>query len=136
MNNSGNSGCGTVFQISASGSGYSTLHEFQGTPDGDGPRSGLIAAQGTLYGTTSDGGCCGGRCLLGSGCRTVFSISTSGTETVLHSFRGYYFGAWPAASLTSVSGRLYGVTYFGGHGCCGEPGAVHYGDATVFALSP
>jgi uncharacterized repeat protein (TIGR03803 family) len=48
-------GCGTVFQISPSGSGYSTLYDFQGKPDGQHPMSGLTAAQGALYGVTWTG---------------------------------------------------------------------------------
>lgn len=45
--------------------------------DGAYPRAGLISVNSTLYGTTS--GAYG----------TVFSITPSGKETVLHSFKGY-----------------------------------------------
>jgi len=59
-----------------------------------------------LYGTTSEGG------TYGEG--TVFSLSASGAERVLHSFGNGYDGAEPMAGLTAVKGRLYGTTYMGG----------------------
>ncbi|MGA8326822.1 MAG: choice-of-anchor tandem repeat GloVer-containing protein, partial [Candidatus Cybelea sp.] len=57
---------------------------------------------------------------------TVFSVTTSGTETVLHSFGGSGDGAHPDASLLNVNGTLYGTT--GGGGA--------HGDGTVFSLLP
>ena len=44
---------------------------------------------------------------------TVFSITTSGTETVLHGFSGSD-GAHPGADLLDVDGTLYGTTTNGG----------------------
>ena len=71
-------GCGTVFSVSTSGA-ENVLHSFgDGHSDGKGPDSGLIDVNGTLYGTTYVGGASGGG--------TVFSITTSGTEQVVHSF--------------------------------------------------
>src|SRR5580704_15725375 len=60
---------------------YSVLHSFKGGfADGEEPFAGLVNVKGTLYGTTDKGGA------YGDG--TVFSITPSGTETVLYSFKG------------------------------------------------
>ena len=124
----GANGYGTVFTISATGE-ERVLHSFAGGSDGAYPSASLINVKSTLYGTTSEGGDAG-RC--GSlGCGTVFSVTTSGTENVLHSFGGAN-GAVPLASLIDVQGLLYGTTYYGGDGGCHRNG----GCGTVFALSP
>ncbi len=65
----------------------------------------MIDVNGTLYGTTLRGGAYGRR---GDG--TVFSITTSGTEKVLHSFGKGSDGVDPEAGLIDVKGTLYGTT--------------------------
>lgn len=103
-------GCGTVYRISTTGV-VKVLHTFDGT-DGASPQSGLIAVDGTFYGTTELGGtgfACGG-----AFCGTVYSITTTGSERVLYNF--YRSGRWPRASLISVNGRLYGTTWLGDRG--------------------
>ena len=55
---------------------------------------------------------------------TVFKISPSGKETVLHTFTGTD-GANPTAKLININGRLYGTTPNGG--------ANGYG--TVFSIT-
>jgi uncharacterized repeat protein (TIGR03803 family) len=68
-----------------------TLHSFGAGTDGSFPWAPLLYVKGTLYGTTSAGG------TYGKG--TIFSMSLTGAETVLHSF-GYEFdGATPLAGL-------------------------------------
>ncbi len=56
----------------------------------------------------------------------VFSITTSGAESVLYSFKGGTDGESPFASLIAVNGKLYGTTYFGGGStrCAGGCGTV------------
>ena len=57
------SGCGTVFSVTRGGK-VKVLHSFAGPVNSDGafPSGGLfLDAKGNLYGTTSDGGCCGYR---------------------------------------------------------------------------
>ncbi len=58
----------------------------------------------------------GGGTVCGEGCGTVFSISTDGAETVLHSFDGGTTadGAYPQAGLIYLDGTLYGTTGSGG----------------------
>ena len=123
-NGCGGSGCGTVFSIQPSGA-YVTLYAFKGGSDGANPAANLVLVGSTLYGTTTSGG--GGGC-SGNGCGTVFTITSQGSETVVHSFQGDPDGAEPG-SLISAGGTLYGTTKYGGvtAGCsCG----------TVFALTP
>jgi uncharacterized repeat protein (TIGR03803 family) len=127
----GANGGGTVFSMSLDGT-EKILHSFDypySNPQkgGDGPEGGLINVNGTLYGTTAQGGAfvCGGDAYL---CGTVFSITTSGKKfKVLHSFgETNYDGESPAAALVNVDGTLYGTTTAGGKGDGG----------TVFSITP
>jgi uncharacterized repeat protein (TIGR03803 family) len=107
-------GCGTVFELSASGV-YTVLHTFRGgNADGARPLSPLVRdSAGNLYGTTWEGGSkgCGG-----VGCGTVFKLDTSGAETILHVFTGGTDGAAPYAGVILDSrGNLYGTTQLGGN---------------------
>ncbi len=52
---SGGLGCGTVFAVSLTGK-ERVLYRFKGRPDGSVPYAGLLGVNGTLYGTTSQGG--------------------------------------------------------------------------------
>ena len=66
-------GCGTVFEISTSGK-EQVLYRFAGGNDGFFPSAGVLALNGTLYGTTSAGG--GLPCKKYDGsCGTVFALS-------------------------------------------------------------
>ncbi len=107
-------GLGTVFALSGTGS-LTTLHSFAGgTSDGELPFGGLVRdAHGNLYGTTENGGdtACNGP----YGCGTVWMLSPSGKETMLHAFSGTD-GGIPAygSLLLDNAGNLYGVTAYGG----------------------
>jgi uncharacterized repeat protein (TIGR03803 family) len=97
---------GTVFSITPSGA-ETLLYSFKGgSGDGEDPYAGLLNVKGTLYGTTQSGGA--------SDDGTVFEITTSGTETVLYSFKGSSDGQYPYASLLNLKGTLYGTTGQGG----------------------
>ncbi|HEY6483555.1 MAG TPA: choice-of-anchor tandem repeat GloVer-containing protein [Steroidobacteraceae bacterium] len=103
----GTSGLGTVFKITPSGT-ESVLYSFAGgSSDGANPQAGVIqGSDGNLYGATYLGGA--------SGLGTVFRLTPSGTETVLHSFIGSD-GANPGANLIQGrDGNLYGSTSAGG----------------------
>ncbi|HEX3458273.1 MAG TPA: choice-of-anchor tandem repeat GloVer-containing protein, partial [Candidatus Baltobacteraceae bacterium] len=65
------------------------------------------------------------------GCGTVFSVTTTGSEKVLHSFAEGSDGQGPSAPLIDVNGTLYGTTYYGGGNS-----RCNLGCGTVFALSP
>jgi uncharacterized repeat protein (TIGR03803 family) len=110
---------GLASQQSLPDRAYKVLHEFDVSPgDGAHPSAELINVKDTLYGTTPYGG--------SNGSGTVFSITKSGKETVLHSFGGSNDGAAPMARLLYVSGSLYGTTSSGGEN----------GSGTVFNITP
>ncbi len=106
------SGCGTVFELSAGGKSEKVLYAFKGGTDGAQPVAGLVAMNGTLYGTTQYGG--KRTRLCAEGCGTIFSLTTSGAENVLYRFKGGADGALPAAGLVAIRGALYGTTQYGG----------------------
>jgi uncharacterized repeat protein (TIGR03803 family) len=124
-------GCGAIFSITPSGE-YHLLYSFKGHRDGFNPIGGLVAMHGLLYGATSGGG---RSCPSGGGsCGTIFSVSPSGKESLLYSFKGGSDGALPSGSLVEKNGTLYGVTAFGGvlRYCKGYESE---GCGTVFALT-
>jgi uncharacterized repeat protein (TIGR03803 family) len=110
-------GWGIVFRVSTSGAEH-VLYRFQAGNDGAHPWAGLTNLNGTLYGTTYQGGT--------SGSGTVFKVSTSGAEHVIYSFKGGSDGQYPFARLLNFNGALFGTTYQGG---------VSSGWGTVFRVS-
>jgi uncharacterized repeat protein (TIGR03803 family) len=113
-------GLATIASPRAQGQTFTVIHNFTGGSDGSNPLAGfLIDGSGNLYGTASSGG--------SSGAGVVFKLSTSGQETVLHTFTGGADGAEPEASLVAnKSGILFGTTYAGGVSNAG----------TVFGVTP
>ncbi len=111
-------GCGIVFKLDSSGS-ETVIYNFQGTnyDDGQYPMGDLVSMHGLLYGTTF----WGGRFGLG----TVFSMTTSGEETVVHAFGSANDGGYPYAGVVAFKGGLYGTTEVGGRN----------GYGTAFALT-
>jgi len=123
-------GCGTVFEITASGT-LTTLYSFcvqTNCTDGTFPYAGLVqATNGNFYGATLGGGA--------NSSGTVFKITASGTLTTLYSFCAQTDctdGAFPYAGLVqATNANFYGTTAQGGsstncNGGCG----------TVFKISP
>lgn len=67
-------GCGAVFELSPSSSGYTekVLHEFTAAPDGAIPFAGVTVSKNVVYGTTYQGG---GTCASSSqSCGVVFDV--------------------------------------------------------------
>ncbi len=136
----GTQGYGTVYRLSRAGSGWTVtpLYSFQGGTDGANPVASVaFGPNGTLYGTTSEGG-------NGSngGYGTVFNLRPPAavckavlcpwTETVLYRFSGGsdgWFGEFPLAYADALvfdrAGNIYGTTPNGGA----------YGDGVVFKLT-
>jgi uncharacterized repeat protein (TIGR03803 family) len=110
-------GCGIVFSIDTSGN-ERVLYRFRGNGDGASPNGSLLALDGKLYGTTYAGGAAGSCDYY---CGTVFEVTTSGVEKVLHQFIGGTDGSNPRAGLINVGDVLYGTTSADGAngGCCG-----------------
>jgi uncharacterized repeat protein (TIGR03803 family) len=124
-------GCGTVFQLSLSGT-LTTLHIFDFT-DGEGPYAGLVqGTDGDFYGTTAFGGAYDNCYTNGpQGCGTIFQITPSGTLTTLHNFAGTDGYGPYGELLQDTDGNFYGTTLDGGDGSnCGNNGC-----GTVFSLS-
>jgi uncharacterized repeat protein (TIGR03803 family) len=111
---------GTVFKVTPSGK-QTILYSFSGETDGEGPIGGVIRdASGNLYGTTQMSN-------HFSGYGTVFEVTPSGEEKVLHSFAGGTDGIYPLAGLIfDLKGNLDGTT--------AEGGSSGYG--TVFKVVP
>lgn len=129
-------GCAVMMLMmsASSGSGAQVkekiLYSFMGGDDGADPLAGLVEdVHGNLYGATYYGG---GRGCHRQGCGTIFKLTPSGTETVLHSFKDGSDGAVPyAALILDAQHNLYGTTSVGGDIDCYDKGC-----GTVFELSP
>ena len=108
-------GCGTVFELTPSGSGWTetVLYSFKGGTDGAGVYGGVILnKQGnSLFGTTSEGGTSGSH-------GTVFQLASNNgiwKEAPIYRFRGSRDGGNPYSGLVSDSaGNIYGTTFYGG----------------------
>ena len=102
-------GHGTIFRLAADGSGYEVVHWFVWF-DGAYPYGSLLeGSDGSLYGTTYEGG--------DDGLGTVFRFDRQGGGVeVLHSFAGAPGGgANPEAGvIEGADGLLYGTTFAGG----------------------
>ena len=129
----GSTGCGSVFEVTLSTGKESLVYRFNSagsvTGDGINPLASLVedTSTGLLYGTTVSGG------VYEQG--TVFSVSPSGSEVVLHSFGASPDGFFPDASLLDVGGTLYGTTSSGGnYYYSSSQGGLDVG-GTVFALT-
>jgi|HubBroStandDraft_5_1064220.scaffolds.fasta_scaffold03663_4 uncharacterized repeat protein (TIGR03803 family) len=125
-------GCGTVFRLAPSGSGwlFTPIYKFAGDPDGSSPRAPLaIGPDGSLYGTTFEGG---NSTCYPSACGTVFRLRPAAhpchtalcawNETVIYSF-GQNVAAEPSGNIAiDPAGNIYGTTL------------VDFG--TVYKISP
>ena len=103
----GANGYGTAFKMTTAGV-ESVLHSFGGGTDGINPYGNLIqASDGNLYGTTELGG--------GHSLGTVFKMTTSGVESVFHSFGAAGDGSNPYGDVIQAKdGNFYGTTTLGG----------------------
>ena len=107
-----------------SAGGKLTIVDSFDNSDGYYPDAPLVqAANGNFYGTTLLGGG-SGPCEFAS-CGTIFSLTSGGALTTLHSFDDTD-GSEPSGGLVqATNGTFYGVTAFGGAS----------GDGTIFSLA-
>ncbi len=131
-----NLGCGTVFKLTHTRSGYqeTVLYVFKGGGDGANPTGNLIVdASGALFGTTVAGGSNADGCPPTT-CGTVFKLTPNGSayaESIIHRFAGRNDGGLPYGGLIEdATGALYGTTSYGGRGC------NLYTCGTVYKLAP
>ncbi len=104
-------GCGTVYKLAPDGK-LTVLYAFKGGMDGGAPLGKLLLdGSGNLYGTTG-----GPNDYFGFA--TVFKLSPTGKEKVLHVFcvddGNCLHGLRPTAGLVQVGDTLYGTTPDGG----------------------
>ena len=108
-------GCGTVYELTPSGSGWteSRLYNFLDDGSGTNPTAGVTMDKaGNLYGTTELR-----RNGFFPGNGTVFQLMPFGKEKLLHSFQGGSDGSKPFAGVIfDQSGNLYGATQQFGDG--------------------
>ena len=107
---------GTWFSMNLDGTGYQTIHQFQGQP-----ASALIEYNSRLYG--SDNGGIYSIKLDGSDFRTERSFPTSSND-----------GFYPAGNLLLVEDALYGVALFGGTGNNGSIYSLHVPEISPLLL--
>ena len=129
----GDSRHGSIFKLALAGHAVTTLHSFAGgvraaSPNGDGavPMGKLlVASDGKLYGTTSQGGANASTDPNGDG--IVFRITPAGVYSIVHTFgSGAGDSARPYAGLIQGrDGNLYGVAHNG----------AYQSEGTVFRLA-
>jgi uncharacterized repeat protein (TIGR03803 family) len=108
-------GCGTAYALDSSGN-ETMLHVFSGSPDANLPLGApVLDAAGNLYGVSFYGGGTAGQ--TGNG--TVFTVSSTGQESLLYRFKATPDGTNPNGALVrDAAGNLYGTTTYGGAGSC------------------
>ena len=105
----GGAGVGVAFRVSTNGIGYTALHYFNSREtNGASPYGSLTLANGTFYGTTSQGGT--------NNLGTLFRMNMDGSAyTNLHAFAGGSAdGAYPMGDLLLSGTNFYGMTSQGG----------------------
>lgn len=105
---------GTIYKINADGSGYTVLHRFTGTPDGQQPTARLLqGSDGMLYGTTVFGG-------TASQLGAIYKMSLDGSfYFVMHAAQSGEGRSYQAGLCESANGFLYGAAYYGGSSSVG-----------------
>ena len=99
---------GTIFEITAAGA-ERIVYSFGAVPDGNEPAGGLVRdSAGNLFGATISGGT--GSCTNGPGCGTVFEVTPSGKEKVLHNFTGGTDGQNPYLLVGNPAGNVFGIS--------------------------
>jgi uncharacterized repeat protein (TIGR03803 family) len=107
-------GCGNVFQLRHTGSGWAlnTLYSFTYDSDGTAPFGGVLFDKaGNMYGTTSGGGSGFG----GTAFELVYSGKGTWSFQLLYSFGGSN-GSSPESALVARGNEFFGTTYSGGTG--------------------
>lgn len=116
-------GCGTVYELSPTQSGWqeTVLHSLAGGSEGENSVTGVVFDQaGNLYGTAEYGGDVGSKYCPG-GCGTIFALThnqNTWTYSVIHNFEYFPDGDDPDGLVSDGQGNLYGTTFDGGSMNC------------------
>jgi uncharacterized repeat protein (TIGR03803 family) len=103
-------GNGSVFKIDTAGN-FSTVYSFTGGTDGGFLYGGMaIDSDGTLYGSTANGGA--------NSAGTVFKLAQDGTLTTLYDFTGGADGASPEGDMLLLGKDLFSTASAGGDPTC------------------
>jgi uncharacterized repeat protein (TIGR03803 family) len=120
--NGGVARLGVVFALDPATGAETVLHSFSGSPDGAYPAGRLIERDGTLFGTTQQGGETNYPRRGDRG--VVFNVNIeTGAEQAL-SFHGPQKPREPLDGVVYLAGKLYGISQEGGV----------FGDGTLFSL--
>ncbi len=104
----GSAGNGVVFKIARGGTTSKVIYDFGNGATGASPSAQLtVAFNGAIYGTTTSGGASG---QFG----TVFEITSGGTFSDIHDFKGTDGATPQGALLDGGDNYLYGTTTAGG----------------------
>jgi uncharacterized repeat protein (TIGR03803 family) len=100
------SGCGIVYQLDSTGK-LTVVHTFAGGDGGSEPVTGVMLADGKIFGSAGGGSQADGM---------LYSMDLDGSDyTSLHQFAGKD-GAYPAGLLRLTASGIYGITSSGGAG--------------------
>lgn len=118
------SGCGTVYAFNIAAGTFKRLYAFRNEPDGNWPSGGLVALQGTLYGTAMFGG---KGLTNNAGYGGVFSITPAGKERMIYRCRGNGDCSVPSGGLKILDAELYGTSFYD---------TEYDGNGVIFAVTP
>jgi len=104
----GHAGCGTIFQLTPSASGWTenTLYTFRGQDDSGNPLGLVMDEIGNLYGVTIGAGCLTGNCSYGVGASTVFMLSPQ-PDAWRYTVLSTYSGLYDSRISIDAAGNLY-----------------------------
>lgn len=124
--------CGQIYKVSPTGV-ETILYTFQGFDDGCGAfASPIEATNGKFYGVTKYTGIPGQDGSCNNPNSTMYSITSSGTYTTIHTFNPTEGQAINAALVQGTDGNFYGVANSGGANSCYGQGYC----GTIFKITP
>ncbi len=98
-------GPGVAYQVTT-GSGFTVLHQFNGTDEGNYTNAALtLGSDGNLYGTTQFGGDTASANCTPIGCGTFYQLTPSGVLTTLHKFEGGFGTSTVVSDNPQVDGE-------------------------------
>ena len=135
-------GCGAVFELAHSGSGWilKPLYDFPSSTNGNPSWGAVFGPDGALYGPTNGGSCCGAIYRLAPPPTVCGSFTCKWQETVLHTFTGQPDGAGSGRVVFDSAGKLYGASFEGGVNNVGAvfqltPGNGGWMESVVYSFS-